>query len=652
MDNDKRRSSGKGSITVFFTLVFMLVFALTGTSIEITRYKVCEVHAYRTLKMAAESLFTEYNRPLYDEYQLFLIEEEGKPFEVSVAEYAAPTLESGKEDTIDLLEGAMTEVDIQSITYVGDNEAAPLKTEIKDFMSQKIPADVFHKAINRYKEISSIEQQAKTIEEKVENEREAAESDISRLELMTMIDGICISNGHISGAKDSFAKMFLTGEKKAQTAAIHHPDVWKTVKDKTISISQLIEKLPEGSKKLLSLVQKCSNTTKNAMPLADKIDPIWSSTLKGNQRILQETIGILERGAGQIDQDRLKTLWRGYDTKSISFDYTGLGENSNVMNPKNGLSKSLNTGILNIVLEKPDQISEKSVSEADVFCKLYKSVSKDESNHAEQVNEFIESDKMEWDHLMGDIGGYIYDEFCMDQYIKAYFGNGSEKKGEMKKALEYECEYILSGKNSDSKNLESIANRLLLIRTVANFGSLFANSRCRNEAYAAAAAIVGFTGMEFLVRLTQTLLLLTWAMAEGLVDVAALFGESKVPVIKSANDMKMTLPEILTINHDVIQNKAKQVKEKGISMNYKDYLTAFLSIKDSVVKRYRMLDIIQWNMVRNHNSNFHLQTCVYAVQMQASFQFRTKFFHFPVLENMLQRKLNWFYADPSIIQTY
>ena len=70
-----------GSITVFLSLVFLLVFALFGTLLETARYTVCKNHAARTLRTGAEGLLSEYNRPLYEHYGLFFIEKGGTPYE-------------------------------------------------------------------------------------------------------------------------------------------------------------------------------------------------------------------------------------------------------------------------------------------------------------------------------------------------------------------------------------------------------------------------------------------------------------------------------------------------------------------------------------------------------------------------------------------
>ena len=73
-----------GSVTVFLSLVFLLIFALFGTLLETARYMVCKNHAARTLRTGAEGLLSEYNRPLYEHYGLFFIEKGGTPYEQEI----------------------------------------------------------------------------------------------------------------------------------------------------------------------------------------------------------------------------------------------------------------------------------------------------------------------------------------------------------------------------------------------------------------------------------------------------------------------------------------------------------------------------------------------------------------------------------------
>ena len=90
-----------GSITVFLSLVFLLVFALFGTLLETARYTVCKNHAARTLRTGAEGLLSEYNRPLYEHYGLFFIEKGGTPYEQVIGRYAGDTISAADKGEMD-----------------------------------------------------------------------------------------------------------------------------------------------------------------------------------------------------------------------------------------------------------------------------------------------------------------------------------------------------------------------------------------------------------------------------------------------------------------------------------------------------------------------------------------------------------------------
>ena len=56
----------------------------------------------------------------------------------------------------------------------------------------------------------------------------------------------------------------------------------------------------------------------------------------------------------------------------------------------------------------------------------------------------------------------LFNEYVLDQYINAV--PEEEENEERNRSLDYEVEYILSGKNSDEENLESVLFRIFLIR--------------------------------------------------------------------------------------------------------------------------------------------------------------------------------------------
>lgn len=68
---EKSNTNRGAGISVFLSLTLVVILALLGTMVEVGRGKVCQVHGRRTLRSAADSLLTEYNLPLFQEYHLF-----------------------------------------------------------------------------------------------------------------------------------------------------------------------------------------------------------------------------------------------------------------------------------------------------------------------------------------------------------------------------------------------------------------------------------------------------------------------------------------------------------------------------------------------------------------------------------------------------
>ena len=73
------------------------------------------------------------------------------------------------------------------------------------------------------------------------------------------------------------------------------------------------------------------------------------------------------------------------------------------------------------------------------------------------------------------------------------FSSFTEQKEE-NELLDYQLEYILTGKKSDKENIEGVTKRLKLIREGINVAYIFSNSKMRSEAKALASELFGWTG--------------------------------------------------------------------------------------------------------------------------------------------------------------
>lgn len=109
------------------------------------------------------------------------------------------------------------------------------------------------------------------------------------------------------------------------------------------------------------------------------------------------------------------------------------------------------------------------------------------------------------------------------------------ERGERKPYLyfENEIEYILGGTSDDNLNVYNVMAKILLIRFVLNTIYIYTDGEKSKEAYLAATAIAGWTG--FGVPIVQTLIMLSWSMAESVLDVKFLMSGKSVAIFKTSD---------------------------------------------------------------------------------------------------------------------
>lgn len=658
---------------MFLSISGILILALLGTLVETARYTACANHTARTMRTSVEALLTEYSRPLYDNYGLFFLESGGSAYEKVIAGYAADTMEAASPGTMDFLSGEIRQVKITDKTYLGDEGAAPLQKEINQYMLRRLTKKQLEKWRNKSSDVLQSQDTAEDIEDTVEQQREMAELDGQLLKLMKWIDGITVSNGRISCEKE-FIKMFGTGQIKGQNFGVTTDAVWKKMKKhidrtpcdwskldrkaflrKVEKVCVLTEQAIREAKSLRKGYQKhgLKNTefADHDKKMGELIQQM--SVLETNKEILSETCTILQQPREGGETERLESLWKDYDTGSISFDYIGVEEDGGAKNPLDALSAIWGEGILKLTCQNPEKVSKAGVSDADNFASLYGDTADSSEDYGKRITTLVKDEEASLSGILGDLGGYGMNEFCLDSYIQDRFSSYIETIPGWKKSLKYQWEYIVAGKGSDKENLESVLNRILLIRVPVNFSAIYRDSAKKAEAYAAAAAVVGFTGLEPLIRLTQTLILLVWSVVEGFVDIAGLLQGRHVPVRKTPAQILTGFPEIFGLSGKMITKRAEKFRgATAKSFGYKDYLLLFLALTGQNTRLYRIMDLIQWDMVKNGYSDFRLGTCVFSMKVSASVTFPTRFFRLPVISGMLGRDIRDYSFSCEITKGY
>ena len=360
----------------------------------------------------------------------------------------------------------------------------------------------------------------------------------------------------------------------------------------------------------------------------------------------------LEEGEEKLNQ-RLAELeavlqkLASYDISTLKFSYGRLKKEEDVPNPTSILEK-LNSSILELVINDTSKISKKSLTCADYYYENYGKNTKDKEGKIAQVlDDFNVTD------LFSNCKGIMTEDSSLvndglntalyQNYLKEYFSCYTTKQKKFKKTLlDYEQEYVLGGEKTDKKNLEKMVDKLLMMRISINFSAVLMDSSKKNKAYVTALALVGFTGLDAVVRATQMLILTTWAYEESLVDVAALMQGYKVPFIKTKDTFQLKYRDIITISKKKIQQKAKNLgkKTKKIGMGYDEYLQLLLLLEKQNKKIYRTMDLVEENMRLRHSPLFSLEHCIYSVEVSCDYSVPAKFVALSFMSK-------WDYSDKS-----
>lgn len=262
-------------------------------------------------------------------------------------------------------------------------------------------------------------------------------------------------------------------------------------------------------------------------------------------------------------------------------------------NPLDLIKKIKKMGILAIVMENPESVSEKKVDKKEL-----------------PSGRKLEKGDFTWERKNGG----LLEAGIFQEYLFSHFSCAVDTGQEG--ALSYELEYILAGKDNDKGNLKAVVNRLLLLREGVNFLYILSNGEMRRSAELLAAAVSG--GVPGLTTAIAAALLAAWAYGESLLDVRILLSGGKVPVVKNAESFRLTLENLGRILE--VLKECKNVKGSGL--DYREYLQMlFLTGKRSKYP-IRAIDLIESSMrTREGLTSFRMDHCAAGLEAEASWEF-------------------------------
>lgn len=307
----------------------------------------------------------------------------------------------------------------------------------------------------------------------------------------------------------------------------------------------------------------------------------------------------LDNGTTEDEKHKLDAEVESYDGTYIE-EKKDVWVRFDVANPTAALEKKRSLGILKLVTEGEEQLSQRVLALDHLIMKRMQQGTVNRGNVKLSGQSGLEA---------------VAERFLFQEYLLKYMGRyGCEQEDDV---LKYQVEYLVAGKDSDVENLRSVAGRLCAIREAANAIYLLSNSEKRTEAQLLAEATCTLLLVPELAPVLEAVILLGWAFAESVYDVKSLLGGGRVPLFKDDESWHYGL-------FSALWGELKEETGGGSGLSYADYLRIFMMFTDLDTLTGRAMNMVEADIRGTPgNAAFRLDGCI--VRTEADIQIDSAF---------------------------
>ncbi len=639
----------KGSITIYLLMSLVLMMAMICTLAESARVNCLNAKLRGITYMAADSCFAEFASEVFDEYGVMALWKDEAEFTADFNDYVRSNLKLTGLDIYwdaDLLQASFDASAIENIQWITDDNGMVFTEQVCDYMLYFLSREAMEKILENFTRAGAGQKVAAFIE-KINQYQDVflkVGNSVTKIQQATdRVKSVAYNPKTILGdMKENLENYEASGnvlyvaqfdmdywslrmaknqyESNLETIQTESQNYYDGMAKAEAAIADLEEQLnlteDEYSDEAVEAIrtQLEDLRLKSADKDADyyKVSENLEKANEYSEKIKSLNLLINEIGTGTSGQELIETK----DTIDFcraafaSFDVDELGLNASeeaVQVEDTGfistISDIFNNGLLAAMTD--GHVSGKSIDTAELPSKTVQ--------------------------RSGSGGGILsstYKKVMLGEYALEYFGNYLDPKEDT--ALKYEAEYILAGKNNDKDNLEAVVRDLVLLRSGLNMMSFAADSSKMSEVQTLSHAIIGWTGLEFLVQIIASVVISIWCLAEALCDVKAIMSGGKISLIKN--------PAEWSISAIGLKNFSKSIVPAASSdsgLEYKEYLGLMLLTEGLADEAYRTMDMIQANMCKNHNSLFRMSGCISSIKLQASYSAAQMFSSFGFVKKLV-----------------
>lgn len=235
----------QASITVYLTLILLLVVSILCTVVESARIKGARGVGKSALTASVDSFYSLYQRELYDSYRIFGYNLNGESGETTEEQIVAG-ISTYMEENLKGVE--MDSLEVSNIAMLTDYGGELFLNQVLSFMKYSAPGDVIKEVLEKFNLYESSEDTSEVMEKKLEAQESLGELSKDMLKLMSQVEGIDTDENGVrvtkAGAlkvKNTFAKRIVAEAPSMNALGINKEIVYNSLSNKYFNISSVLQ---------------------------------------------------------------------------------------------------------------------------------------------------------------------------------------------------------------------------------------------------------------------------------------------------------------------------------------------------------------------------------------------------------------------------
>ena len=644
------------SITVFLSLSFVLIAALILTITESARTIAQKYYMQTALNSAMESLFSEFHRPLWENYRIYALEfRDDNLLKEELQSFIKPYSDARN------LFPAKIEKDGFSFTGRGLlSESHYFEEEILEYMPALLAKDCieFLGEKKNGTDIPSILEEASKKEKEADSIQRLQEKyalnhyDVEYLEdCINNIDRFCkktetlkhyalyslqTHDASLFFSYSSSLKATLNSLKNTVNSYDARADLLKSkVEALWNDFSAEKENLEEdGIAAIETQLKSYDNYLDDGGRVRQKIDgfPAQCGNLDSSIDGIEESV---RRFQEYIEEERERRRKRKKEEEDYDEDNGLQAEIDSFYNDTISTWQALTMPVYG---EAVTQINKKNKrileSIHDIGKKKLLELLLPSGKECPSTEESFSSALFSTESAANPIQVGLLGEYSL-RFFHSYHKEESAHTTPYSNAKGLEVEYLLHGKKSDYENLSAQVTSLLAFRESMNFIHIMSDPEKLEAVEEFVTSFLAITANPVVIAVFSAFVIGIWAFAQSLLDVKELLNDERVPLMHNLESWSLSLNHLLDF---LSYLSGEEIPKENIGLSYEDYLRISLftkgllsqaKINDSML--YCMEKDIQTS-IRDKEPSFRMDKCLYYLSTDAEIYSRHSLYHKGFLE--------------------